>query len=398
MNTHLILSSISPSQSLAQRLNQFTRFREIASPDIQQAKATNNQPVLTINPEKIVENRVIRGIDKTVGTDGVSTPVANSSDFTPETLADRILAYVNKAYGELQNNDPNFDQAKFFSQIKQGIDTGFSQARNTLSESGLLDGQAQQNLDASYAKIQEGFSKPESVQASASSISQLQGFSAQASQSAEIEIVTKEGDVIKIRLAQSAANSNAAVNIEQGGVTATASQSNSEISSNFSVSVQGNLNEDEQKSLKDLLNQMDAVSHDFFNGNIQDAFNHAQQIGLDTKQIASFSMDLSLEKSVQAVAAYQQVSFPDQQIDPEKIKQSANFTNQTMDLLKTAQSALLPFENPLSAFYDLFNAALQVGTGNSTEQPKTASDNSALQQIIKPLAETTLKTGQPVQV
>jgi hypothetical protein len=402
MSMYSIYFSTSPSQLLARRFNQFTHIDVAENPGIQQSKPEINQPVFSRNPEKLVENQVVTGIAKAVGTDTGSTAKVNSTDFTPEKVADRILAYVNQAHGQLKNNAPNFDQATFFCQIKQGIDTGFSEARNALCDLGALNGQPQKNMDATYAKIQEGLSRLESGAqaadvAATATVSQQQGFSAQASQTAEIEIVTKEGDVIKIRLAQSATNSYAAVNIEQGGVIATAVQSNAENSSKFSVSIQGNLNEDEQKSLKNLLNQMDSVGHDFFNGNIRDAFDHAQQIGLDTKQIASFSMNLSLEKSVQAVTAYQQVSFPDQQIEPDKIKQAANFSSQMRDLLKTAQSALMPFENPLSAYNDLFNAALQVGTGNGTEQPKAVPDNLALQQIIKPLGETVL-TEQPTNV
>jgi hypothetical protein len=399
MNTHSIHSSISPFQLLARNFNQFTRVREGRRPDIQQSPAEKNQSVFVKNPEKVVENRVVRGIETAIGADGISTAKANISDFTPEKVADRILAYVNRAYGQLQNKDPNFDQAKFFSQIKQGIDTGFSEARDALSNFGALDGQPQKNLDATYSKIQEGLSRLESgSQVSTAPISQLQGFSAQSRQDTDIEIITKEGDVVKIRLAQSASNSYAAANIEQGGVIATASQSNSENNSNFSVTVEGNLNQDEQNSLKDLLSQMDSVGNDFFNGNVQAAFNHAQQIGLDTKQIASFSMNLSQEKSIQGVAAYQQASFPDQQIEPDKIKRTVDFSSQIRDLLKMAESALVPFDKRLSAFNELFNAVLQLGEGNSNEQPKTAQGNIALQQIIKPLGEAILNTEQPALV
>lgn len=226
---------------------------------------------------------------------------------------------------------------------------------------------------------------------------QLQGFSTQVNQAAQIEIVTKEGDVIKIRLTQSATNSQGLVNIEQGGISATAFQSNSESRSDFSVAVEGNLNEDEQKSLKKLLKQMDRVGHDFFNGNTQAAFSHVQQIGLDTKQIASFSMSLSMEKSVQAVAAYQQVGFPDRQIEPEKIKQAADFFSHARDLLKSAQAALEPFENPLSTFNALFNAIHQVGIEKSVE-PTTTEGKLLLQQLIEPLGETMLENEKQVQV
>ena len=398
MNTHSIHSSISPSQFLTRKFNQFNHIRDAEKPGTQQSKSEKNQPILTRNPEKIVENKIVRGIEKAMGADGISSAKTDALEFTPEKVAGRILAFVNQAYGQLQNSDPNFDQAKFFSQIKQGIETGFSEARDALDKLGVLDGQPKQNLDATYTKIQEGLSKlAAGAQASAAPVSQLQGFAAQVNQSTEIEVTTKEGDLIKIRLEQSAAVSQSSVNIIQDDITANAFKSSSETSSGFSITVDGNLNEDEQKSLKELLKKMNGVGHDFFNGNTQAAFNHAQKIGLDTAQIASFSMSLSMEKSVQAVAAYQQAAFPDRKIEPEKIKQAADFFSQARDMLKTAQSALEPFENPLSAFNVLFNAVHQAGIEKSTE-PKTTQDTSLLQQLIKPLGEAILVNEKPAQV
>ncbi len=231
--------------------------------------------------------------------------------------------------------------------------------------------------------------------ASTAPVTQLQGISAQINQSAEVEIVTKEGDVVKIRLAQSASNSQSSVNIQKDGLTANAFQSSSESSSKFSISVDGNLNEDEQNAVKKLLKQIDSVGQDFFNGNVQDAFNHAQKIGLDSEQLASFSVDLSFDKSVQAVSAYQQTALPDQQVEPDKIKQAADFFGQARDLLKTAQSALQPFENPLSAFNTLFDAVTQLGTDQNSGA-KPADNSQTLQKIINPISESVLGNEKPV--
>ena len=134
---------------------------------------------------------------KAFGTDRISSTKINDTEFNPDKLADKILSFVNQAFGQQQNNDPNFDKAEFFSQVKQGVETGFSEARGALDRLGLLEGQQEVNLDAAYANIQEGLSRLESGdQASVAPVSQLQGFSAQINQSAEIEVVIKEGDVI----------------------------------------------------------------------------------------------------------------------------------------------------------------------------------------------------------
>jgi len=391
MNTNSIRTAISPFLFSTRNGNQFNRLHTAQTPNNAPSKLEKDQSSFVKNPGKIAENQVLSGLQKAIGSDDNAVVEADDTEFNPEKLADKILKFVKKTYGQLQHDDPNFDKDKFFSQIKQGLETGFSDAKEALGKLGLLAGQTQQDIDAAYTKIQDGLTKLESkAQAPVASTAELQGFSAQISQSADVEIVTKEGDVVKIRLAQSAANSQSAVNIQQDGQTASAFQISSESSSNFSVTVDGNLNEDEQKALKKLLKDMDSVGKDFFNGNVKDAFNHAKQIGLDNEQIASFSMSLSMEKSVQAVAAYQQISLPDQKVDSGKLKQAADFFNQARELLQTAKSALKPFENPLSAFNALFEGATELGATNP--QPKPVEGESSLQQIVKPLSQSILGT------
>ena len=401
MSTQSIHFNLSSLQYLTRKLSQFSRVHNAETPVTNLPTAStpatlNNRPLLTNAPEKIVENHVVNGIGKVLGADTVSPAKIHDKEFTPDKIADRILDFVKKAYGEQQNNDPNFDKANFFSQVKQGIDAGFSSAREALDNQGVLVGQTKENLDTAYANIQKGLAKLEAGDpASANApVTQLQGISAQVNQSAEVEIVTKEGDVVKISLQQSSSNSQSSVNIQQEGLTANAFESRSESNSKFSISVDGNLNEDEQNAVKKLLKQIDSVGQDFFNGNVQDAFNHAQKIGLDSEQLASFSVDLSFEKSVQAVSAYQQAAFPDQPVEPDKIKQAADFFGQARELLQTAQSALQPFENPLLAFNALFEAVSKLGSDPSTEtKPVTAP--TSLQQIIQPVSESVLGSEKP---
>jgi len=388
MNTQSVHSSVSPLQCLTQK---FSPFNRISDSEI-------NQPSFNHKPQKIVENQLARGIEKAMGADKILPSRSADTEFHPDKVADNILAFVNQTYGKLQNTVPDFDKAGFFSQIKQGIETGFSEARDALEQLGLLHGSLKDGLDAAYAKIQKSLSKLEAGNPpSAASITNLQGFSAQIKESAEIQIVTKQGDIVKIRLAQAASNRQSAATIEQNGITANSLRNHSESSSDFSVSIEGNLNEDEQKSLNNLLKQMEEVGQNFFNGDIGTAFDHAQKIGLDTEHLAGFSMSLSMEKSIQAVAAYQQAGFPDQQIEPDKLKQAADFFSQARELLKSAESALVPFENPLAAFNVLFDAVNQMGKDQKPEQ-KPAEGIALLQQIIKPLGESLLENGKAVQV
>jgi hypothetical protein len=348
---------------------------------------------LTIDPDKLVEQHVVSGLEKAVGIENINTSKLDDQKFNPEKLAEKILAHVSKAYGEQKSNNPDFAGDQFFSQVKQGIEEGFKSASEELEKLGLLNESSKQSLDAALAKVQEGLAKlEEHEQANSAPLAELQSVSAHISQSAELEIVTKEGDVIKIQLSKSASSSQSSIGFEQDGLSVSAEESSLEVSSSLSVEISGDLNEDEQKVLKKFLKQIDKVQKDFFEGDVEDALRHAKRIGLESDQIASFSLDLSLEKSVQAVSAYQQAALPEQQVEPDKIKQAAEFFNHARELLKSAQSALEPFEEPLTVFQALFVRISQVNESSDNSAATKPSDaaNATLQSLAKPLGESVL--------
>jgi hypothetical protein len=363
------LDSLSPFQLFTRKSEHADRVRETEHRHHQHGKTENSQRSRLGNPEKLVENQLTDSIRKATDIPFVSPPTNIGKALDSDKLAERILANIAKSYGEQLQADPNFDKANFLSQVKQGVEEGFAQARDALDQLGLLNDTQSANLDDAYATIQDGLSKLEaSLNPVNTSQVQTQGVAAQISQSAEIEIVTQEGDVVKIRLAESASMSQSIAHVKQNGQAATAFESSSESSSDFSISIEGNLNEDEQKSLKKLLKQMDKVGKEFFSDNIQGAFKQAQKIGLDTEQLASFSMNLSMEKSVQAISTYQQTAAPEQNLATDKINQIGDFFNRARADLQPSQDALKPFADPVSAFNGLFEAVNKMLTAQNPSQ------------------------------
>jgi len=182
----------------------------------------------------------------------------------------------------------------------------------------------------------------------------VQGVATSISHSAEIQVTTQQGDVVTISLNQSAQSSRSVFQAEQGKTNVSAYSESYSYESGFSMSVEGDLNEDEQKSLSDLINKMSKVSDKFFKGNVESAFKHALKVGFDTEQIAGFSMDLSREKSVQAVSAYQQTIVPEHNINTDLLKQAGDFLAQTKVFLAESGAMLESLAEPKQAFTDLF--------------------------------------------
>ncbi len=171
--------------------------------------------------------------------------------------------------------------------------------------------------------------------------------------SADIQIKTREGDMVTINLHQ-ALNQNSTDFVAAQGNDRIAVYSDSQsYQSGFSYTVEGDLNAEEQESLADLINKISQVSDKFFKGNIQAAFKHAQKVGFDTEQIAGFTMDLNREHSVQAIAAYQQTMQPEQSINTDLLKQANEFLEQSKNFMQDSIDLLTAFEEPASLLSDL---------------------------------------------
>ena len=182
----------------------------------------------------------------------------------------------------------------------------------------------------------------------------MQGIATSISHSAEIQVKTREGDLVIIRFNQASASSSSALHVEQGDSKISISSESYSLSSGFSMSIEGDLNKHEEKSLAKLIKKMSKVSDEFFKGNIKGAFKHAQKIGLDTKYLAGFSMSLEREKSVQAVAAYQQTTLPDQHVDTGLLNQASKFLADAKQSMANTQTMLESLAKPEQYFSDLF--------------------------------------------
>ncbi len=198
----------------------------------------------------------------------------------------------------------------------------------------------------------------------------FQSYASRTSHLADIEVRTQEGDIVTISLNELSENSQSELQGKQGNSSLSAYSESSSYSSSFSLSIEGDLNEDELKSINDLIKKMTKVSDKFFDGNIAGAFKHASKIGFNTEQIAGFSMDLNRERSVQAISAYQQTTRPEEHINTDLLEQANEFLAETKDFLSDANAMLDFLEQPKKGFDDLFS-----GVGQMHHEENPAVDN-----------------------
>ena len=119
-------------------------------------------------------------------------------------------------------------------------------------------------------------------------------------QDMDLEIVTSEGDVVTLS-SEKQSNMDYMSYDQKGASKGKSVEMHNkalsiEVSSGFSISVKGDLNEDELKEIQMLIKEVDSVMSSMVSGEMDDAVAKAMKIGgFDT--ISTFEAELSIQKS-----------------------------------------------------------------------------------------------------
>jgi hypothetical protein len=88
---------------------------------------------------------------------------------------------------------------------------------------------------------------------------------------------------------------------------------------NFSVT--GDLSENELNAIGQLVSDANNLADEFFNGDIETAYNEALKLGFDEKELASFALQLTKVESSQVIKTYETVShYGQNETDSEPVK------------------------------------------------------------------------------
>jgi len=87
-----------------------------------------------------------------------------------------------------------------------------------------------------------------------------------------------------------------------------------------------------------------------------------------------------MEKSVQAVAAYQQTTLPEQDVNTDMLKQASNFLAETKEFLADTDTMLESLSKPEQYFSDLFAGVGQLYSSDQ-EQEENSNDPLFLEMI-----------------
>lgn len=386
-----------------------------ADPQGKSAKpAEVEQPAISSNasPEekrqtalRILNNLLTKAYEK-IGSHGQSSATADYTAFEPltaEKAANNILGFIERRLTQDAADGATQEQLKARLEAGlSGFEKGFGDAKEQLKALELLSPEVDTDIAKTHDLVLKGIdalrakfitdssatpdsattdntapvtkinsSTPASTPATLAppnplaASTPLAATSGLASSSYEygrarefsFQLQTKEGDTVTINARSS---EGLAYQTAQDGSSKTTNASYS-ASQSMSWEVSGNLNEDEMKSINELLNRVDHLAQKFFDGNLDSAFAQAKNLGYDDTQIGSFSLNLAQADIQQVTQAYKvfEPAPPSDATAPlsEQLLPLGHFMRDLLDSLKQAAE----FPDPVKLLRDMAKAMTDNG-------------------------------------
>lgn len=231
--------------------------------------------------------------------------------FDFEEIAKNVLSFVKGAIlGAKADGADNDKLTNMFEQARKGVEQGIGEAVEELKDSELYTDEIEQGIEKSRELIFDGLDEfeqsifnPDKKGPSDAAFNGQNFY--QLDNGASFEIKTAEGDIIKLTYnSQFSSSEQLSYNKSEEGESLSYSSSQSS-SQAYSFSVEGDLNEDEVAAINELMSDLQEVSNEFFNGSLDEAFEQAKNLNLDSPQLVAMSMNLQQTEVRASVREYQ---------------------------------------------------------------------------------------------
>lgn len=236
----------------------------------------------------------------------------DAKDFSPQKVADRVTDFVAMGLEQARLDGKSEAEVEKLRQAAMtGIQKGITEARNILDNMNLLTEEVSATIDETLKLTLQGLeglipgAAPQSV--SGNSTSMLAAERYQSAESLSLKVKTQDGDEVTIRFnKESDYQSSFGGYSDDQGSAVSFSIDRSE-SSNYRFSVEGDLDSDEIDALQNLIKDINEIAGDFFDGDVQAAFDQASAFKMDKTELASMNLRLTRSESYSAITAYEQV-------------------------------------------------------------------------------------------
>ena len=333
------------------------------------------------------------------------TEKSEASLFDFEEIAKNVLKFVGGAIKNGQNKGADLDKLNdMFEQASSGVLKGIKLAEQDLA--GFLNEEITNGISQSKTLIEDGIAKlkddifnPQALELEnpIQSIVNSTRVTYEKQESVELSIRTTEGDSVNITFedlqqfefnqkqlqlfSKETESGNKVVDSEtfdSNPKTLAASETTKPVSdavkrtdvnveeleqvksdielikqntifyqaNTFSFSVNGELDKDELKAIGQLIADTNELAEEFFNGDIETAFNQALELGFDEQELSSFALQLTKVENTAVIKAYETVSrFDSDSVDSDPAKAVKPVADYLEKLLKVLDGARLHLED-----------------------------------------------------
>jgi hypothetical protein len=247
----------------------------------------------------------------------VSEPVKTAeSSFDPDTIAKNVLGFINNRLQQAKQEGASEEElAALLEEAKTGIDEGINEAKEALEGMGMLTKPLEEGIEQAKEQILKGLesnaveAKDEVEKTNGAQLIEASHRFRQMEESAfELEVRTQDGDLVQLQFSRQEREQGAFSFSQTGSGMEFSSRYRESSSSQFSLTVEGNLDEEELTAISELAESLQGVSESFFDGNVQAAFEQGMSLGFDTEEIAGFALELSHSEMSVATTKYREVS------------------------------------------------------------------------------------------
>lgn len=284
-------------------INKFSNKADIQQPTIQSPQDSYQQRGKEL-AAKVLGDKMAEQLGLPIAEKKADKPL-----FDFDEIVKNVLDFVSGAVNKAKANGANDEKLKdMLGDARKGVQIGIDDAVDELKGTGVFNDEMEEGINKSKEGIYNGLDKFEeslfNPQPASVNISQAQYVSM--TSNAEYKFTTAEGDEVSISFADAFESQSASGYQRNSDSESFASSSSQSRQVSFSMSVNGDLNEQEQEAINAMMEDLQDLSKTFFGGDLDEAFEQAQELSLDSDQLVAFSMDLRQTKTIATVKSYEE--------------------------------------------------------------------------------------------
>lgn len=267
------------------------------------------------SPEAASQNTVLNRLASNIpGMSVDDLKSLSADDFSPEKVANRIGDFVAQGLEAARRNGRSEeDVQKMYDAAVAGVQKGFAEAREILDGLGVLSDSIAGNIDKTEEKtfnLLDALNPTKAAEAPAQNrVSRL--MAAERYQEAEtlsLKVKTQDGDEVTINFARNSQYEGSfGIESDANGLREAEFNISRNESSDFRFSVKGDLDNDEIDALQNLIKDVSEIANEFFDGDVQKAFDLASEYKMDKSELASMNLRLTQSEQYTSVAKYKTV-------------------------------------------------------------------------------------------